>query len=135
MFFNQKKKVWDLNVAHRWMMSCGWHPLLGEKHLALNSWFNWRWWDKLYEFFWYHSRSYCRTCWNCFYFCRKCFCFCRSYLQLNWSCYSFCRSCLQLPLELFQLLQKLLQLSLEPFLVFLAKFSLLENIFDEVLEI
>ena len=47
---------------------------------------------------------------------------------------SFRWSCLQLPLELFQLLQKLLQFPLESFLVFSTKFSLLENIFDEVLE-
>ena len=59
-------------------------------------------------------------CWSCFKFYRRCF--------------YFCWSCLQLPLELFQLLQKLLQLPLEPFLVFSAKFSLLENIFDEILE-
>ena len=36
------------------------------------------------RFFWYHSWSHCKMCWNCF---------------------SFCRSCLQLPLELFQLMQ------------------------------
>ena len=47
---------------------------------------------------------------------------------------SFCRSCLQLQLKLFQLLQKLLQFPLGPFFVFLAKFSLLEKMFDEVLE-
>ena len=69
-------------------------------------------WDWAFMGKWHHFRTYVNLL---------------ELLQICWSYYSFCKSCLQLPLELFQLLQKLLQLPLESFLVFSAKFPLLEN--------